>query len=274
MYEKKYGVTIVIPTYNERENIKILIPLIHEKLKDVCKYEILIVDDDSPDGTWKTAKSLALNYPVRVYRRINKKGLASAILDGIARASYENVIVMDADLQHPPNILVAMIEALQKYELVIASRYVRGGGVEHWSKHRLLISKVATLLAHILLPRTRGICDPMSGYFGLKKWIIRGVKLNVLGYKLLLEIIVKGKYRRVKEIPYVFKQRIYGESKLSRNTILDYVRHLLLLMSQTSRLDMLGLVVLSTAFFVLVKILLHFLCKLLHISHILSKVLH
>lgn len=226
------GVTIVIPTYNEKENISIIIPRISEVLGKKCEYEILIVDDNSPDGTWKYAKLLALKYPVRVYRRIGKRGLASAIVEGIMRAKFESVIVMDADMQHPPESLVDLVSALKKNDLVIASRYIPGGGIKGWSKMRLLISKGAIFLAHSFLPRTRHITDPVSGFFGLKKDVIRGTRLNVLGYKILLEIIMKGKYKSVIEIPYTFGTRVHGESKLSRATIMDYIKHVALLMIQ------------------------------------------
>jgi len=227
------GITIVIPTYNEKENISIIIPQICKVLGKKYRYEIFIVDDDSPDGTWKHAQSMASMYPVRVYRRIGKRGLASAIIEGIIRAKYKNVIVMDADLQHPPEALIRMISALKTRDLVIASRYMPGGGVKNWSKIRLLISRGAIFLAHLLLPKTRRISDPMSGFFGLKKDIIRNTRLNVLGYKILLEIIMKGKYKSIIEVPYVFGVRAYGESKLSTVTIMDYIRHLAILMIQT-----------------------------------------
>lgn len=226
------GVTIVIPTYNEKENISIIIPRISEVLDKKYEYEILIVDDNSPDGTWEYAESLASKYPVRVYRRIGKRGLASAIVEGIMRARFENVIVMDADMQHPPESLVDLISALETNDLVIASRYIPGGGVKRWSKMRLLISKGAIFLAHFFLSRTRRITDPMSGFFGLKKDVIRDTRLNVLGYKILLEIIMKGKYKSTIEIPYIFGTRAHGKSKLSTTTIMDYIKHVAVLMIQ------------------------------------------
>ena len=183
-------ISVIVPTYNEAENIKKLIPMIDSVLKDY-DYEIIVVDDNSPDGTAEVAKKLAEQYPVKVLIREKKKGLASAILYGFMNANGDVLGVIDADLQHPPELLGEMAKKIEDgYDIVIASRYVKGGGTEGWSFHRWLISKVAILLARPLT----NVKDPMSGCF-------------LLSYKPLLEILVKNSYSRVIEI---FSYRMRG----------------------------------------------------------------
>jgi len=212
-------ISVIVPTYNEAENIKRLIPMIDSVLKDY-DYEIVVVDDNSPDGTAVVAKKLAEMYPVKVLVRDRKRGLASAILYGFMNASGDVLGVIDADLQHPPELLSEMAKKIKDgYDIVIASRYVEGGGIEGWSFHRWLISKVAILLARPLT----NVKDPMSGCFLLKRKVIDGVNFNPTGYKLLLEILVKGNYEKVAEVPYVFRERIHGQSKLGIGEILRYI---------------------------------------------------
>ncbi len=222
--------SIVVPTYNERDNI---LPLVSEIEKNLASYsfEIIVVDDNSPDETWKYAANLCRSKNIVVIRRMNLRGLATAILDGIAFSRGEYVAVMDADLQHPPAYLRNMIDAAkaQDLDLVIGSRYMEGGGVEGWSRTRLLISRGATLLAKLLLPEARKISDPMSGFFLVRRDLVLAHRseLNPRGYKILLEILVRCSPTKVGEIPYVFKQRLYGASKLGFKTIIDYVIHVL-----------------------------------------------
>jgi len=213
----------VIPTYNEAQNIEELIPRIESSLKGLL-HEIIIVDDGSPDGTADVAESLGRRYGnIRVLRRPKKMGLASAIADGLKIAKGEIVAVMDADLQHPPELLSKMLRTIREgYDLVIASRYVGGGRVEGWSPLRRLISRGATILAHLLLPETRGIRDPLSGYFMVKRDAIEGIELSLIGYKLLLEVLVKRKGIRIVEVPYTFRPRKKGESKLKIEEIINY----------------------------------------------------
>jgi dolichol-phosphate mannosyltransferase len=213
-------VSIIIPTYNESENIKRLIPLLDSILKGY-DYEIVVVDDSSPDGTAKVAEKLAEEYPVRVLVRDGKLGLASAILYGFKNANGDVLGVIDADLQHPPQLIRTLVDKIMDgYDIAIASRYVEGGGVEDWSFYRRLVSKGAIMLAK---PLTR-VKDPMSGYFFLRRSVIDGAHLNPKGYKLLLEILVKGKYEKVAEVPYVFTKRMAGESKLNASEYWEYMR--------------------------------------------------
>jgi dolichol-phosphate mannosyltransferase len=225
---KKPAVTIVLPTYNEAENISRIIPLIANDIKGVVSsYEILVVDDNSPDGTCDVARNLHGSYPVRVICRTGKRGLSSAIYDGFSAAQTEIIGVMDADLSHPTNMLPSMIQPIHEnmVDLTIGSRYCKKGGVEKWGLFRRLVSIGATLFAKILTP----VKDPMSGFFFLKKNDLEGIVVKSKGYKILLEILVKlrkknKKALKVKEIPYYFRSRDYGSSKLDTKQYLLYLR--------------------------------------------------
>jgi len=214
--------SITIPTYKERDNIKAIIRRVSGILNALnITHEIIVVDDNSPDGTAKIAKALSNKYPVKVIVRNGKFGLASAILTGFMNAEGDVLGVIDADMQHPPELMVKLIKKIKDgYDIAIASRYVKGGGVEDWGFLRKLVSKGAIMLAK---PLTR-VKDPMSGYFFLRRSVINGVQLNPKGYKLLLEILVKGKYRRVAEVPYTFRKRMIGESKLTASEYWEYLR--------------------------------------------------
>jgi dolichol-phosphate mannosyltransferase len=220
---------VVIPTYNERDNIVELIRRIDNALKGI-DYEVVVVDDNSPDGTADVAEGLSKDYPVRVVRRPGKLGLATAVLDGVRSSRGDYVVVMDADLQHPPEVIPKMYEELIKgYDIVIASRYVVGGSVGGWGLTRRLISKTAILIAKLLIPRVRGIEDPISGFFMFRKEVLEGVSLSPKGFKILLEVLVKGRYSRVSEVPYTFGVRVRGTSKLSSKELINYITHLLTL---------------------------------------------
>ena len=232
------GLSVIVPTYNEAENVRELIERIEASLKGL-DFEVIVVDDSSPDGTAEIAEQLGKAYGnVRVIKRPRKMGLASAVLEGMKVAKHEFVAVMDADLQHPPELLPKLLEKAGKgHDVVIASRYVEGGGVERWSFWRRLISRGATLLAHALLPKTRNVKDPLSGFFLFKKSVVEGVELNPIGYKLLLEVLVRERYESVAEVPYVFKARRRGRSKLGLKEVLDYVVFLFKLMRQKRRVE-------------------------------------
>jgi len=221
---ERLGLSIIVPTYNEAENVRELIERVEASLKGL-DFEVVVVDDSSPDGTAEVAEEFGKAYGnVRVVRRPKKMGVASAVLDGMKAAKHELIAVMDADLQHPPELLPKLLEkAMEGYDIVVASRYVEGGGIEEWGFWRRLISRGATLLAHTLLPKTRGVKDPMSGFFVFRRKVVEGVELNPIGYKLLLEVLVRGRYESVAEVPYVFKARRRGRSKLGLKEIFDYV---------------------------------------------------
>ncbi|MEM1645571.1 MAG: glycosyltransferase family 2 protein [Ignisphaera sp.] len=222
-------ISIVLPTFKEKENINILFNELMSKVRQV-NYEILVIDDNSPDNTWAEALSHIRECDV-VVRRINMKGLSSAVIDGILFSLGEYVVIMDADLQHPPEVINDMVEKIRNncYEVIVGSRYMFGGGTVGWSRTRLLISKGATFIAKILLPYARKISDPMSGFFMVKKELIEKNKdrLNPRGFKILLEILEKCRPSKVAEVPYIFRPRYYGESKLGTKTIIDFIIHVL-----------------------------------------------
>jgi dolichol-phosphate mannosyltransferase len=215
-------VSVVVPTYQERENIATLVTRTDQVLRGF-DYEIVVVDDESPDGTGEAAKSLASEYAVRVIERKGERGLGSAILEGFRNAQGDVVVAMDADLQHPPEVIPQLVAAMQRgADIAVASRYAAGGQIREWSWPRRLVSWGATLLAR---PLTR-VRDPMSGCFMLNHSVLEGARVTPDGYKLLLEILVKGRYRRVEEVPITFGVRQAGESKLGAA---EYARYLRLL---------------------------------------------
>ncbi len=213
-------ISIVIPTYNEIDNITRLIPKISGVLEGQ-KYELIIVDDNSPDGTADAVQKLSKDYPITILKRNGKLGLASAVLHGFQYAKGDILGVIDADLQHPPEYMKEFIYSVSnEYDIVIGSRYVEGGKIEGWSKFRYLVSKGAILLSRPLT----SIKDPVSGYFFLKRDVIDKISFNPIGYKILLEILIKGSYDTVGEIPYTFKIRKKGKSKLGRCEYIDYLK--------------------------------------------------
>jgi dolichol-phosphate mannosyltransferase len=222
-------VSVVVPTYNEAENIPRLVDRIASVLKDI-EYEIIVVDDNSPDKTWKVAEELSKKgYPIRVIRRIGERGLGTAIVRGIREARGKYIVVMDADLQHPPETIPALIREAEEAsaDIVVASRYAKGGGVRGWSRTRLLISKTASLIAYILLAESRRTSDPMSGFFLVRKSLTDKLHLEGRSWKVLLEILAKAPWAKVSEVPYVFEKRLHGESKLGFKAMLEFVLDLL-----------------------------------------------
>jgi dolichol-phosphate mannosyltransferase len=223
-------VSIIIPTYNESRNIIQILKSIGENLPKNLTAEAIVVDDNSPDSTGKiveeylkSVKKIA-GYTMNVIHRTSKNGLSSAILSGIQRAKGDTIVVMDSDFSHPPQIIPKMIESLKKYQcdIVIASRYISGGKIKGWTLKRKIMSKVATLIAKKGLGVKTN--DPMSGFFAFKKNILKGINFDAIGYKILLEILVKKSGIDVKEIPYTFENRRFGSSKLDRSTITDYFK--------------------------------------------------
>ena len=215
-------ISIIIPTYKERENITPLVESIHNSLSKY-DYEVVLVDDDSGDGTTEVVSNLSEKYPVKIIVRKNKRGLASAVVDGITSVNSENVIVMDADLQHPPEVLPAMVKAMENHDFVMASRYIKGGSPGQWKLSRKIVSAVANLLALPLAPKLK---DRMSGFFSFKRAVVETASLNPLGWKIGLEIFVRSKFKAVTEVPYTFVPRARGASKLSRRIIWQYVQQL------------------------------------------------
>lgn len=230
------AISLIIPTYNERDNVTPLVQRIHGALSNY-DYEIVFVDDDSIDGTAELASALSAKYPVNVIVRKNKRGLASAVIDGLEQTTGQIVGVMDADLQHPPEVIPSLIQKIESgADVVIASRYVRGGACQGWNLTRKVISKGAIFLAHMLLPSTRQVRDPMSGFFMLKRQVIADADLKPIGYKVLLEILMAGEFGKVVEVPYTFIARSRGESKLNARQQIDYLKHVYSLMRRKGEL--------------------------------------
>ncbi len=227
---KNAQVSIIIPTYNESQNIVNILKSIREILPKNILTQTIVVDDNSPDGTGKIVEDYINNvkkiagHTIDLIHRSAKNGLSSAILNGVSHANGDTIVVMDSDFSHPPQIIPKMIEALKQShcDIVVASRYVRGGAIHGWSLKRKLLSKIATKIAKKGLGVKAD--DPMSGFFAFKRNILSGLKFDAIGYKILLEILVKARGVNVKEIPYTFTDRKYGDSKLGISTILDYIK--------------------------------------------------
>jgi len=223
-------VSIIIPTYNESENIVKILRSIREIIPKNILTQTIVVDDNSPDGTGKIVEDYLKNIKkmadntIEIIHRKAKDGLASAVLKGIQQAKGDTIVVMDCDFSHPPQIIPKLIESIKKhqYDIVVASRYIKGGKIQGWSLKRKFMSKFATLIAK----KGLGINtkDPMSGFFAFKRSIIKGLNIDAIGYKILLEILVKTKDVTIKEIPYTFQNRELGSSKVSIKTIFDYYR--------------------------------------------------
>lgn len=218
-------ITLVIPTYNESENIPILLEKVFGVFKESnLDGNVIVVDDNSPDGTWKIAEGLKEKYArLEVLRRLNERGLSSAVLHGFRSSKSDILGVMDADLSHPPEKIPELVEPIIKGEadIVIGSRYIDRGEIGDWALRRKISSKLATLAVKGLT----NVKDPMSGFFFLKREVIEDVELSPKGFKIALEILVRGKYHKVVEVPILFRDRIYGETKLNSRVILDYFYH-------------------------------------------------
>jgi dolichol-phosphate mannosyltransferase len=225
--------SVIIPTYNESQNIVRMLDSIAETLSPYHGAEIIVVDDNSPDGTADRAKTHAKiisakkKIRVDIITRDAKSGLSSAIVKGVQYAGGDFLVIMDSDFSHPPNVIPSIIQVLQNsnYDIVIASRYVKGGSIIGWPFKRRLVSKGATKIARYGLGIE--VKDPVSGFFAFRRDIINDIKFDAIGYKMLLEILVKTKGARVKEIPYTFTNRRIGTSKLDAGVMFDYLRAVL-----------------------------------------------
>ncbi|MCX6695741.1 MAG: polyprenol monophosphomannose synthase [Candidatus Altiarchaeota archaeon] len=215
--------SIIVPTFNERNNLPVLAQRVFSAAKGAgLDVELIVVDDNSPDGTGDAAEELRKKFgSVKVIHRSGKLGLASAVIEGFREASANILGVIDADLSHSPEMVPDLIRPVRegKADLVFASRYIKGGGEENWPFLRKLTSKGAILLARPLTP----VKDCVSGFFFMKKGVIDNVELNARGYKIGLEILVKGKFKRVIEVPYTFVNRKRGKSKLNSSEFANYL---------------------------------------------------
>lgn len=235
--EKSVGFSLIVPTYNESKNLTKLVEILTQLLNSYChkNYELIIVDDDSPDLTWQVGLDLMPNYPqLRVMRRQGEKGLSTAVIRGWQASQGEVLGVIDGDLQHPPETLIKMLDEIEKgADLAVASRHVEGGGVSDWGFMRRMLSRGAQMLGLLILPNVIGrVSDPMSGYFMVRRSAIANYPMNPLGYKILIEVLGRGNIGSVAEVGYVFQERQEGESKVTWRQYVDYILHLLRLRSR------------------------------------------
>lgn len=221
------GVSVVIPTYNERQNV---VPIVEACLDALQSYdtEVIVVDDDSPDDTWKLARqTFATEDRVRVIRRTDEQGLATAVLTGFDAAKHNMLAVIDADFQHPAERLPDLAESIVSTEadIAIGSRYRPGGGIENWTMRRRIVSQCAASLARLFVPEAKETTDPMSGFFAVDRRVLDGADLAPTGYKILLEILSECDVEQVVEVPYTFTDREQGESKAGVFEYARFVNH-------------------------------------------------
>lgn len=227
MSESKYDLTVVIPTYNERSNIVDLIRAINNQLDYYnIRGEILVVDDNSPDGTAGMVQILAQNNPnVNCIIRKTDKGLSQSVVEGFKNAQSDIFVVIDADFSHPVACIIALYKKIKSgADIAIGSRYMEGGEIQKWGAIRHVISHGATALARTLFP---DITDPVSGLFAVRKSVVENAQLRPSGYKILTEILGKGTYCSVTEVPYKFVNRKRGASKLGFKQIYEYAVQLM-----------------------------------------------
>ena len=219
--------SIVIPTYNEMETVKTTAAAIKSNLTGI-DYEIVFVDD-SIDDTPRILNELSKeDHNVRYEHRTTEKGLGTAVVRGFQLARAQVIAVMDADLQHPPEMLKSMLQEINKggASVVIPSRFVPGGDDGGLKSHRKVVSAVARYMGKLALKSLRRISDPTGGFFMFRREVIEGVKLKPIGWKILIEVLARGNVREVSEIPYRFQPRHAGESKMSIREQWNYIKHL------------------------------------------------
>ncbi|MDX1958964.1 MAG: glycosyltransferase family 2 protein [Leptospiraceae bacterium] len=223
MNSNRIEVSIILPTYNEVENIE---SMIHE-IEDVCtnfSHEVIVVDDNSPDGTYKKVEALREKYPSLVLiRRFHERGLSSAVVRGMEDAEGKFFIVLDADGQHDPSVIPKIYESLKSFEIVVASRQKNRKGYGKFSLFRKLLSKVGNFLTTKILKIN--VNDPMSGYFGIRRNEFEKIseEMNPRGFKILLEILFRSRTKNITEINYEFKTRKFGKTKLNFIVVLDFM---------------------------------------------------
>src|SRR5580658_6829806 len=220
--------SLVVPTLNEAGNIdKLLIELTVALSETPLTYEIVVVDDGSTDGTVELVRDWSKrDARVRLFSRTGERGLAGAVLYGWSQSRANLLGVIDADLQHPPELLPELLKQAEKADIAIASRYARAQGTKGWNPLRAAVSRLSTLAAAPLIKKNLGVTDPMSGFFVIRRRCIEGLTFQTTGFKLLLEILVRGRIRTAKEVAYNFGLRHAGRSKASATVAWHYL-HLL-----------------------------------------------
>jgi dolichol-phosphate mannosyltransferase len=214
--------SIIVPTYNERDGLPELVSAIFDAYaSEGLDGELIVVDDNSPDGTGQLAEELSKTRRIRVRHRAGKLGLGTAVIEGFAAASADVVGVIDADMSHPPSLLPRMFAIMmqERADVVVASRYVPGGGTRNWPLGRLVMSRLACVLARRLTP----VRDATSGLFLIRKALAGTVQISAGGFKICLELLVRGRPGKVVEIPYVFVGRTAGESKMNLKEAMGYL---------------------------------------------------
>ncbi len=224
--------SLVLPTYNESAHIDAIVEQLIAVLGGIpaLRYEIIIVDDNSPDRTWEKALQLSHKFPqVHAIRRQDQRDVSTAVLRGWQIARGEVFAVMDADLQHPPETIAELWRAMRRgADLAVASRNVEGGGVSDWTLPRRIVSRCAQLLGLVVLPEVTGkVSDPMSGYFMVRRSALEGRELHPLGYKILVEVLARGTVEKISEVPYVFRETPHRPSKHSAAVFAQYLQHLI-----------------------------------------------
>jgi dolichol-phosphate mannosyltransferase len=230
--------SLVLPTLNEAPNLERMLRNVQTVLEGK-QYEIIVSDDNSPDGTGQIADRVAAqDGRIRVVHRTSAPGLSPAVVDGWQTARGDVLAVMDADLQHPPDVIAAVAAAIESgADLAIASRYVAGGKIPAWAFHRRLMSLVGTAAVRLALgAKVKGVTDPLSGCFAFRRFALDPRQLRPeRGFKILLEVLARGDFRTIKEVPYEFATRTEGTSKLSLAVALHDIRNVLRIAAQSRR---------------------------------------
>jgi len=229
--DSQMSLSVIVPTFEESGNIDQFLLALCRSLDPLLKgsYEILVLDDDSRDGTLERAALVAAEYPqIRLAKREGERELSTAVIRGWQMAKGSVLATINADFQHPPDLIAGMWQGARDADLVVASRYCKGGSAKDWTVGRRILSRCAQLLGVILLPEAfLRVSDPLSGCFLLRRDAISGTELNPRGFKSLIEVLVRGRVKTVAEFPYKMQSREWGSSKANGTRLLDYVVQLL-----------------------------------------------
>jgi dolichol-phosphate mannosyltransferase len=268
-------VSIVVPTFNESENVRELTRRINASMVGTgYSYEIWFIDD-STDSTPEVLWELSEVHPeVRYIHRTTNKGLGTAVVEGFQRAKAKYLVVMDADLQHPPELIPTIIDRLNDgIDVVIPSRFIEGGSDGGLNLFRKFVSWTARTIARVSIHKLRNISDCTGGFFGVRRNVVEGANLDPIGWKILIEVLVKGKYSRVHEIPYGFESRTAGESKMSLREQWNFLRHIVKLVRNSPEDRRFYLFCLVGALGVVVNLLVMTLCvRVFHLHPVGSSV--